>query len=114
MQCIVREVSVKAFREQFVPLFFAINRRFDIDAVALADSVDSMYSDLLIGDITEDEFRQKLIQLTPVITTADTEIVIEWAFKTAAGTPLPDEVGPKNRIRETSSDAQLLSFTTCV
>lgn len=114
MKCIVREISVKAFREQFVPLFFSINRRYDIDAVALADSVDNLYSDLLIGDFTEDEFRQKLIQLTPIITTVEEAIVVEWAFKTTTGTPPAEEVGPKNRIPQTSSDAQLLCFATSV
>jgi hypothetical protein len=29
--------------------------------------VDNLYADVLIGDITEEEFRLKLIQLTPVV-----------------------------------------------
>jgi hypothetical protein len=73
LQCLDRKISVKSFREQFVPLFFSINRRYDIDATSLADNVDNLYGDLLIGDLTEEQFRQKLVQLRPIFTESDND-----------------------------------------
>lgn len=107
MKCIVRDVSVKAFREQFVPLFFSINRRLDIDAVVLADNVDNLYADLLIGALTEDQFRMKLMQLAVIAT----EVArIEWALETTTATLRVGEVVQNQAPEETSSDVQLLRF----
>jgi hypothetical protein len=107
IRCIAREISVKAFRGQFVPFFFAINRQVDIDAVALADCIDNLYADVLIGAITEDEFRQKLAQLNPTITA---QAQFEWAFQAAAGASGSSSVVLKTPTLESSSDPQLLQF----
>src|ERR1700683_3677707 len=113
IRCIAPDITVKAFRDQFVPLFFSINRKFDIDAVVLADNVDNLYADVLIGALTEDGFRQKLIQLTPIVITAEVGTAwqrFEWALGSSTSTPQPAGIGPKNPTPETSSDVQLLRF----
>jgi hypothetical protein len=108
---IAREITATEFRAQFVPLFFSINRKFDIDAVTLADNVDNLYSDVLIGAATEDEFRQKLVQLTPIVMTAEVgRQGVEWVFGSTTATPEPAGTGPKNPTSETSSDVQLLQY----
>jgi hypothetical protein len=107
IKCIAREISVEAFREQFVPLFFAINRQSDIDAKVLADSIDNLYADVLIGATAEDEFRQKLAQLNPTITA---QAQFEWAFQAAAGASGSPSVVLKTPTLESSSDSQLLQF----
>ena len=111
IRCIAREITVAVFREQFVPLFFSINRKFDIDAVTLADNVDNLYSDVLIGAATDDEFRKKLVQLTPIVMTAEVgRQGFEWVFGSMTATPEPAGTGPKNPTSETSSDVQLLQY----
>ena len=114
LRCISRELSVRSFREQFVPLFSSINRRFDIDAAVLADNVDNLYADVLIGDLTEDQFRQKLVQLTPVVTTAEfqSKIQIQWSFgaTNTTATMQPTVIGPKSPTSETFSDAQIVEY----
>lgn len=108
--CIDEQLSVRAFREQFVPLFSSINRRFDIDAAVLADNVDNLYADVLVGDLTEDEFRRKLVQLTPIVTNEVTTKWqrFEWAFGTPTSSPEPAGTGPKPA--DSATDGQILEY----
>ena len=113
IRCIKREISVEEFREQFVPLFFSVNRKFEIDAATLGDNVDNLYADVLIGAITEDAFRQKLIQLTPVVMTAEVGNKwqrVEWALGATTATTEPAGTGPKNPTSDTSAEVQVLEY----
>lgn len=108
--CIDKKLSVRAFREQFVPLFSSINRRFDLDAAVLADKVDNLYADVLVGDLTEDDFRRKLVQLTPVVTdeVSTKWQRFEWAFGTTTSAPELAGTGPKPV--DSTTDGQVLEY----
>lgn len=59
------ELSLELFREQFVPLFLSTSRS-DIQTFALAGSVESLYADLLAGEIDERQFVTRLNSLEPI------------------------------------------------
>jgi hypothetical protein len=59
------EISLESFREQFVPLFLNTSRS-DIQTSTLAGNVESLYADLLAGEIDEREFVSQLNSLSPV------------------------------------------------
>jgi hypothetical protein len=61
------KLTLAAFREKFVPLYVAINRKSDIEAVTLADRVEGFYADLLADEITEEQFSRKLSSFYPMV-----------------------------------------------
>jgi hypothetical protein len=105
-KCTAQQISIREFREQFVPLLLGLNRRTDTDAVTLADTIENLYADVLIGALTEDEFRRKLAQFTPFYA-----IQFEWGFQsTATAASSADEPALKTPTLESSSNPQLLQL----
>lgn len=65
------EISLESFREQFVPLFLNTSRS-DIQTTALAGNVESLYADLLAGEIDEPEFVRRLNSLSTFVVCVET------------------------------------------
>ena len=102
---IARQCTLREFRDQFVPLLVSINRKTDAEDVTLGDTIENLYTDFLAGELNEQALRQKLVQLTPIVTA---QIKFEWAFCCSAGT---ESVEPnmKNPV-ESSSNAQVIEY----
>lgn len=106
IDCVAQQINIRDFRERFVPLLVRINRRADAEAAVLADSIENLYADVLIGALTEDGFRRKLAQFTPMF-----PVQFEWGFRpTTAATSEPAGTAIRTPTLESSSDPQLLQY----
>ncbi len=103
---IARQCTLREFRDQFVPLLVSVNRKTDAEAVTLGDTIENLYADFLAGELNEQGLRQKIVQLTPIVTA---QIKFEWAFCCSAGT---ESAKPNMKpVIESSSNAQVLEYT---
>lgn len=91
-----------AFRDQFVPLYLSIGRSTDLEAVTLADRIESLYADLLASEINAEQFKRKLSSLYPmVVVISDPESV----FSNGTGSNFESITGNRRSVSNDSYTA---------
>lgn len=60
-----KKILLPVFREQFVPMLLD-TPRMDVETKTLANSVESLYSDLVAKEIDENQFQKQLNSMFPM------------------------------------------------